>query len=281
METILCPADFSLCSQNAVKYAHELAQLMRARLLLFHWEPATAKPVAVLSNGQEYADQLHDAPDQPHQLEALALKLKNDYPESTVPVEVIPPGGPGGDTLTELFRQEKIDLVIVGYDMQEEFQQTFTATDLAVTIEKASCPVLIIPQQATFKPIWKIVYATDLKSEPAADCAFLLRLAHLFNAEIMLLHVLAQDGAGARELAIEALQKVYSKLPYRNVSFYIEASEVVEAGISEFISKNNADMLVVSNHPRKKCQHLLAGKFPHNTAYHMQLPLLIRQTSAQ
>lgn len=278
MVTFLCATDFTACSENAINYANDLAQLFNARIILFHSIQAVAPTFPIfggITPHERLEIELEERKEFLQRMETIKMHLEYQNPESNINFESQVRHGLAKDTIPDLIRQERVDLVIMGNEEANSLQEIFVGTIASDIIARSSCPVLIIPQSAAFRPLRRIVFASDLRHAPFIDLGFPLDMAALFNAEIMLLHILTDNLPEARDSAYEDLSKFYSSIPYKLVSLHLEYNPHIEEGISNFIRDNYADMLVISYHPRKAWQHLIPESPMQNQVYHTYLPMLI------
>jgi len=277
METILCPTDFSPADENAVLYADELAQRMNSRLVLFHNIYAPAPEVLSYGAGpytRPAKDMAHEEA-QRKKLEALKNTLENSDWGMPVQYDTKLRYGLTKETIPQIVREEHVDLVAIGHEGTEGLKEIFVGSVAADIIKNSPCPVLIIPPKATFKPLHKIVFATDLQGEPFLDVHLVLKLAGLFEAEILFLHVITNPSEENKVLAEDRLNHLHKRLPYKNVTFYQEPNPHIEEGISQFCRRHHADMLVMGYHPRTFWQDLFTQDYTQEMAYHTYLPLLI------
>lgn len=278
METILCPTDFSPVAENAVRYADELAQRMNSRMVLFHniYEPVVATDFS--SGGMPYVEPVRDASlrqEQENKLEALKTSLQQTDWGMPISYQTRISYGLIQDTLPELARQVQADLVVMGHQPPAGLEKIFRGSTTADAIKKLSCPVLVVPAGVSFKPLHKIVFATDLEGEPFTDVALVSKLAGLFDAELLFVHVLTDQAQETRERALTELERLHKRLNYKNAGFYTEANPHVEEGISQFTRRHQADMLVVGFHPRNLLQQLFTSDQVQEAVYHAFLPLLV------
>jgi nucleotide-binding universal stress UspA family protein len=278
METILCPTDFSASSENAIRYADELASRMNMRLVLFHNIAAPVTQALVAAGTAPAADRWRDQvreEEKKTQLEALKKVLENSSWGEPIPYETILRHGILLETIPQVARQEEADLIVIGNEGSEGLKEVLVGSVAESLIKNAPCPVLIVPPHATFKPLHKIVIATDLRGEPFVDVQWVLKLAALFDAEVLFFHVLKTDRPSYQAYAENELHRIYKSLPYKNATFYKEENSSIEEGISQFCRRHKADMLVMGYHPRTFWQHLLTENHTTEMAYHTYLPLLV------
>ena len=277
MKTILCPTDFSSGAENAVLYANELAQEMDTRLILFHSIFAPAAEVVSYGSGP-YTHPTKDLAyedAQRRKLEALKNSLANTDWGMPVQYEAKLRYGLIKDTIQQIIQEEHADLVVIGNEGAEGLKEIFVGSVAADIVKNATCPVLIIPPKATYKPLRKIVFATDLKGEPFLDVHAVITLASLFDAEILFLHIIPEANPVTSQLAQAELDRMKKQFPYQKATFYAEANAHIEEGISQFCRRHHADMLVMGYHPRSFWQHLFSQDYTQEMAYHTYLPLLV------
>jgi len=278
METIVCPTDFSAVSENAVRYADELAQRMNSRLVLFHTIGGPAVAEDLSSPDEPFGGPAREAglhQEQENKLQALKTRLQQT--DWGMPISYLTKISYGllQDTLPGLARQVQADLVVVGYQAPAGLQKIFRGSAAAGLIQKLSCPVLVVPAEASFKPLHKIVFATDLAGEPFTEVAFVSKLAGLFDAELLFVHVLTEPKQKTRAQALAALEKLHKRLAYKNASFSTETNPHVAEGINQFTRRHQADMLVMGFHPRNLLQELFISAHRPGLAYPAFLPLLV------
>jgi nucleotide-binding universal stress UspA family protein len=277
METILCPTDFSPAAENAIRYGYELAQRMSSRLILFHSIPEPADAIFVADKAL-----LSPAGPDPGYLQKQLYKLeaqKENLEKSewglplTYQTQII--YGQAQDTIPQVAHQVQADMIVLGQQQAGGLKSLLAKPVMAEVIKRVSCPVLVIPPKTTFRQVHRIVFATDLAGEPFTEVAFVMKLASLFAAEILFLYVLTSQAPEYRQQAQAELDLLHKRLPYKNVDFYTETNIDIEAGISQFCSRHQADMLVMAYHPGPRWQRLTAQDYTRDMAYHTRLPLLI------
>lgn len=278
METILCPTDFSPDSENAIRYADELAQRMNSSIVLFH---SISEPVGtdfVSYTGVPYPEPLPDPEYRQAQLTRLEeLKTTLQDTDWGMPIAYQTRIGYGAakDTIPQVARQVQADLIVLGKESTDRLKEIFLGSITGEVISHADCPVLLIPPSTVFRQIHRIVFATDLRGEPFIDVVFVSKLASLFGAQILFLHILTEEAPGARQQAQARLHLLHKRLTYKNASFFTESSAYIEQGISHFCHLHQADLLVMGYHPKRFWQQLFEQHHAHQVAYQADLPLLV------
>jgi nucleotide-binding universal stress UspA family protein len=278
METILCPTDFSPASTNALQYADQLAHWMQARLVLFHniYEPAM--PAHQSFGGVLYEEPIRDPGHRQallDRLEAWKEKLAGAGGSQPVPYESQVRYGETEDNIAAAALAHQAALVVLGSKHSEGLKQLLKGSVVDKVIRQAPCPVLIIPPHTVFKPLNRIVYASGLVGEAGPEAGFMARLAAMFQARILFLHILPEYSARDREQA-EAAYEVFShQLPATPTTFHLETHANIGEGISQFTQRHQADLLVMGYHPQRSWERFLFVNYTRKMAAHADLPLLI------
>ena len=141
METILCPTDFSLVSENAVRYADELAQRMNSRIVLFHsiYEPVGTDSISY--GGVPYSEPVRDAVHRKAQEEKLET-LKNSLQQTDwgmpIAYETKISYGITKDTIPQAAGQVQADLIVMGYEATTGLEQVLSGSVAADVIKSVA-----------------------------------------------------------------------------------------------------------------------------------------------
>jgi nucleotide-binding universal stress UspA family protein len=278
METIFCPTDFSPAAGNALQYANQLAHWLQARLVLFHNIPEPAMPAHQSFGGVLYAEPIRDPAHRQAQLarlEAWQDRLAGAGGSKPLRYESQVRYGPTQDNIAATALANGADLIVLGSKHGEGLRQLLKGSVVGEVIRQAPCPVLIIPPRAAFKPISRMVYASDLGDLKAAGAGFMARLAALFQTQVLFLHILQQYSDQERGKAEAAYDRFRQMLPQTDPAFHIETHAVIGEGLSQFCRRYQADLLIMGHHPQSSWENFLLGNHTTKLAAHADLPLLV------
>ncbi|WP_205504374.1 universal stress protein [Rufibacter psychrotolerans] len=251
MLTILCPTNFSASSENAIRYADEIAQRINSNIILFH---NIAEPVAaalVPAGGSLDAPAPEELCQEKKKLSKLKrIKAALETTEWGIPVSYETKLGHGEThrAITNLALEEKADLVVLAASSKQGMKEIVTQSLTGHVVRQAACPVLMIPNKTSFKPIRRMVLATDLRGFCVSDMTLVLKLASYFGAQLQLVHVLPTEDETARQFAMEELQRLSKRISYQRLSLHVEVNACTMKGISQFCQNQRADMLVMGTH---------------------------------
>jgi nucleotide-binding universal stress UspA family protein len=281
MKAILCVTDFTSSCDNAIDYANELARLLNSRLLLFHNIYNGAASGTRESNSEAYSQHSASgsaATDPQQRLEAVQRRLQYEATDNRITYEILVKHGLARANIAALVQQEQVELVVIGSEETNGLKEVLIGTVAGDIIAAVPCPVLIVPQQASFNPLRKMVFAVDQMGETQHNTAIVLQLARIFEAEILFLHVFPEEKAGANAMAEEEIYRLNSWHGYDKVSLHLVLNEHIEEGISQFTRKQRADMLVMGYHNDAPWRHLFTRDYTQEEAFHTYLPMLFTHT---
>jgi len=231
MKKILVPTDFSRNAKAAFKYAMKLAQLLEAQVTVVNIYHPSATVVnesplpidgALLQLNRERLAEFVASDDQASGMVSQRVEI-----------------GFAVDKLVELSDTGEFDLIVMGATGETGLmEKVFGKVSLSVAA-RANCPVLLVPQDASFSQIHKIMYATNFAAINMSVLLKIEKLSRNLNAKIHLVHVADQDKN------IQELEDLKKKLPSLNAVMDTIASESVADGLETYASENNTDWMVI------------------------------------
>ncbi|MFO7573777.1 MAG: universal stress protein [Bacteroidales bacterium] len=169
------------------------------------------------------------------------------------------------------------------YDMvmlQGHAEQSFWLEDSVImdVVHNVPCPVWIIPPDAKYQPLNKIIYATDYNEEDIKTLKGLIALAKPFDPEIMALHI-SNDDEFEKKLKSEGFATMLSeKAAYNKVSVKMiadqDGKDAVESLVKE-AEKVKANLIVVLKDNRNFFERIFKSSFTADLIRKVQLPILV------
>ncbi len=238
MKTIIAPTDFSPVSVNSCLFAAKLAEDIKADLLLFH---TMELPIAVA----EYpvTEDVFDEEGMEKELQALKNKLAAAT-NNKIKIKTKNILGSPEYEIKELTKTAKPFAVVMGTHSYSTLDRLFLGSTTAYTAKHLNYPVIVVPQNASYKAIKKIALASDLKNVYDLPASEIEMIVKLFNAELEIFY------AGKNENVINKNAIGNVMLDHRLVrldpKFYTVEDEDTLRGISALAEKNAIDMLIVT-----------------------------------
>ena len=261
--------DFSEEAWHALAYGLQLAKLVRALVWVQHvyyippdWAGEVSIPREALQN---YQQQMY------REFETIRQKLA-----MSPDVQLLIEHGDLIEQMNALIDREHIDLVVVG-NRGKGFLTNLLGSNTVKIIHHAHCSVLAVPEQATFPPFQRIVFAADLQGLSPPVLSYISQFTQHFPAPVDIMHVY-QEGDHDIENP-QRLDKIFDRVPH---TFYYEWTEDVEEGIQRHIEEHGNDLLMLVPRAHPLFDTLFQRSISRKLAYHSRVPLLaIRDPTAQ
>lgn len=242
MRTIIAPVNFSPNSKNAARYAADLALAAKADLHLLY---VLQLPVSVAEfPATDYVfNEMQEAGAQC--LEELWKELLKRT-EAKVNIFIHMEVGSIENKIEECCIRQKPFVVVMGTSA-DTWERTFTGGNLVIAVRRLPYPLIVVPENAAFKAISKVVLACDLNDISGGipvKTSFLKELKEIFNTrfEVVNIDTRGQQLQTATILETEAWKDCIREI-FPEVHFV--ETDNVEEGLGKYLGEHPADLLLV------------------------------------
>lgn len=271
MKKIIVLTDFSTTSQNASRHALSLAKEFDAALTLLNVTPPSVVVhdsmfASVMITQAEILQQNREQMDQ----EIGRLSNLDGQKITAIVIE-----GFLYDIISSMVSAEKTDLVVMGMKGKGESNSVFGSTTTAL-VRKSDFPILVIPENAAYKSIERITYASDFDSSIEMDrFETLVKIAGKFSAPLSILHVEKDD----RFTAEKALGKIKtnSRFSMLKHEFHTITEKDVILGINKFMEDNPCSLLAMVAHKHTLFERAFGKVHTREMSLQTKIPLLVLQ----
>jgi len=270
MKKIAVLTDFSETANKARDYAVQLAQELKAEVILiniYHVPIAGAHPdlyvdVTEMANGAE------------QRMKAQMTYLRLNY--SNIKFRSLCISGLMVDAVALFCDKENIDLVVMGTTGATGFIENMLGSNTSALIGAIKTPIIVVPGNATIKFPEKIIVANDLMISGDEKLFLPLKeIAVKTNSTIDFLFVVDDDHNMATKIQRLKASNFDAKFGVQYYPFHFINDENIEDGILEFIDTNDADLLTVVSHQRNFWQGLFHKSISKSIAKYAQMPILV------
>ncbi len=271
MKKFLVPTDFSDTAKNAARYALQLARdVVNASVVLYNAFDA----VSTGADGTTvFSDE--DARLTISNAALIAMKAElSDYADGT-DIAILAEEGDLIDNLQKLVHHQPVDLIIMGMNGATKLEEIFIGSTTLSVISHNIAPVLIIPPDATYRPIKNVVFASDFKDVDQTTPKIELRK---FLAMVRpKLHVVNVDEDHYVELT-EHYKEEKGKLNVILDGFepeyaFIRMYDFVES-INIFAEDRKADVIITVPRKHSFLEGIFKTSHTRKLAYHTHIPIL-------
>ncbi|MGB5370033.1 MAG: universal stress protein [Flavobacteriaceae bacterium] len=276
MTAILVPTDFSENAWNALKYGLELYKGRPCTFHLLHVNP-------ILSNVGDKKPMLKT----PQQVEEQVLKKSRVLLEKLLerigklPIEYDHTFVTHTtyaffvETIREMIRQQQIDLVLMGTKGAAGLKKLSLGSNTAAVMTKVKCPLLAIPQEATYRNLGDIAFPTDFRMAYSQNV--LKNLEEIIKTTKAALRVLYMSSKDA-ELDLEQQRNkgiLQDFLKSCELSFHHVDGRDLSVAVQYFTQSRNIDMIAMVAKNLNFLQRILFKPRIEEISYHVKLPFLV------
>lgn len=265
MKTIIVTTDYSDVSRNAAMYAAALAQRTGAKIILYHAFFVHVIPTEVPVNlpAAEELTSIH--------VEKLGKIAQEITQRFGIQVEFITDSIPVVDALPKLVTQHHAELVVMGMRGLGTIDQRVFGSITVAVIRQVKSPVLVVPEEARYRDLTKIMFACDYQSLASSNKLTPLKeLALTFNATVQVLHI-DQPGAENTGKKLPDIENLLQGVKHEYV--FLQEDDILE-GIEKGISEYQPDLLVMIPREHSFWDVLLNRSTTRKVAYQTHIPLL-------
>ena len=184
------------------------------------------------------------------------------------------------DTLVEHSKNPLCDLLILGTKGGGNWLDKLLGTVAIGVMQKAHCPVLIVPKAAKYTGIHQALFATSPDTFLEKDIRLALDFAGYFMTKLHFIHVdgVLEDPVSDRSRAVfeRILEQKGLFAPY---SIETVTATTVSEGINDYCLKNKMDLMIAVTHHRGFWENLTHYSVTKELAWHAHLPILCLHSS--
>jgi nucleotide-binding universal stress UspA family protein len=263
----LVPTDFSDNAFHAAVYAVTLAKAKPGSSihLLHVLTPVINDPVLIGDIVEEAVKSL----------EKIKVELKSRCSSCSISHSV-----KIGDTVSEIIKKANelnSGVVVMGIQGLDKTRRFFFGSNSRSLVDKATCPVLVIPETSVLKAPQKIVFATDYYDSDLEALQRLVPIAAAFNSEIVMVHIFDECDEEQSELIMMNFisNEIFKTIDYPHITYRVYYNERTSEGLKSFSESTGADLVVLSARKQNVFQKLFTKSVTKELAYNSGVPLLI------
>lgn len=276
--SILVPLDFSDFGEKSLRVAIYFAKKMNLEIIVLN---VYNSPISTGVNFIAYEATL--AIEEKKSVESLAKVIAENRGHvcddgSELVIKALSYKGEAAPSINKIAEEEDVSMIIIGTRGEKGILAKLLGSVAEEVLENAHCPVLIVPKNAEFEGIEKILFAAPLDSNDDKLINILLGFADIFSAHLECLHI--SDGFDEYETNksnFAALEEQYALIHPKRLSFkhsvkHQDLNTAEELQIE--IEHDDADMLVLLPKPRGFWGELFASSLTKKMAKMAHIPLL-------
>lgn len=265
MKTILVPTDFSAAAANAAEYAVHLSKDLKATVILLHVYhfPTSVSEVPIMVVTPEELEKQNNA-----LLKKEAARIKK---KTGAEVKYMAKPGLAVDEIIE--EGKKAALTVMGMRGAGKMGEALLGSITTTTLRKIQNPLLVIPDNASYKKPEVIVFATDYDPKINLQTIDTLKeFRNIFHSKIYVVNVKQKkESVAVKEVFSDTLE---NKLNDTEHVYYFAEKEDLAENINEFAKNHHADIIAIIPHHYNLMERLFHRSVSRKMAFHSSIPLL-------
>jgi nucleotide-binding universal stress UspA family protein len=240
MKLIIAPTDFSAISDNAIRYATDMAVAMGTNLMLVHVYqlPISFSEVPLVTISMDEIRKISEdkLAELKQNIVTITEKKLKIFTESRL--------GEVSEEITKLTEALAPFAIVMGTRGTTGAGRFFMGSNSISVIAKVGVPVFIVPPGVRFKPFKKVGLATDLVAViDNTPVSKIREMVQFFDAE---LHVLNVDYHHKRftPSTPEETMNMDSLLAGMNPLYDFIENKDIDQGLNDFAEKNDLDLVI-------------------------------------
>jgi len=278
MKTIVVPFDFSPNARKALSTALQLAKATASGVMVVHVVHQSPYKLAAAGNESEMnrlirQDEMDKKIALQQETEEIRQTLSLKFPAGQIlqkavyhPLVV--------EKIIELANAEDAGMIVMGTHGVSGLRKVLFGTNTANMISRSDIPVLAIPGDYEFKPVEKIVYASDLENLEA-ELKQIIPFAIALNAVIEVVHL--DFGENDKKINAEEAEKIIRNSPYQFIHLLIREANLNKPLLRQlktYTEVISPDWLVMFTKAKSMWDKLFLGSHTEEMSQALTLPLL-------
>lgn len=256
---ILVPVDFSDISINALRYAAAFACASGAGITILH----IADPDSIMNDIKGNLSPEH----------MIELLKAENYMKGIKTESVIKKGKVADLILAEAEKSEA-GLIVMGTQGAGTLSRNLVGTNTTKVVGKSKCPVLAIPEEASYTTVRRVVLAVDLHHRADQVISDVVATMKVIGAAVLLVYVDHKEILQHQHELDKLVSEIKAKTGYERIAGKVIKSDQFLVSIENFALDIEADILIMITHHRSILESLFDPSETKSFAYHTSIPLM-------
>ena len=270
MKLIIAPTDFSAISDNAIKYATDMATAMGTNLMLVNVYQLPISfsevPLVTISLDQIREISENKLAELKKNLQTITAGKLNIFTESRL--------GDVGEEIAKLTKTLSPFAIVMGTRGTTGAGRFFMGSNSKSVISKVGVPVFVIPPGIHFKPFKKVGLATDLEAVVDSTPVNKIRdFVQFYDAELHVLNVDYHRRHFTPSTPGETLN-MDSLLAGMNPLYDFIENKDIDQGLNDFAEKNNMDLLITLPKKHSMLERFFEKRVTRELIHETHIPIM-------
>jgi nucleotide-binding universal stress UspA family protein len=276
IKNIIVPTDFSVTSRNAYHYAKRLAITLDATITVLHVNQYFM-PIDEVAMGAISEDEVTKMSEEAmHEFVVDEdgidhWKMVRHMVKTTIMKGDLVP------ILVEMSKQNDTDMIVMGMTGMQDFIGKIIGSASLDVSNKAHCPVILVPRDAKWHKIEKVMYASNFTSITPKMVGNITDFALAVNAAVHFIHVEDATADYKSNVAKIIWTELFSADDAPSLSYEIhtiEAGDTIEQ-LQKYAQDNQINLMTFLSKHRTFWQNLIHTSVTQSMAISTEIPMMV------
>jgi nucleotide-binding universal stress UspA family protein len=275
MKAILVLTDFSHAAYRAALYASALTHQLEADQLIMYHSYELKQPAETVIPLPEPMDinRLHQ--ESIANLTILKDELRTFVYESSI-INIHTDDRPILVAVAAMAAEYQVELTIMGITGKSKMEQVLLGSNTLMMAKESTFPVLLVPPEARFEWIKRVVFACDLKNISESTPAKAIRsFVHALNAKLLVLNVDSENHDHFTPGTIHEQTMLHQLWDREDPEYHYHVHQDTAEGILQFTLEHNIQLLIAVPRQHTFFDRLLHGSLTKKLTFQTLVPLLL------
>ena len=267
---ILMPTDFSENSWNAISYALSFFKNVYTNFYFLHVEPTEWE-----QNEEDLQTVQVKAKNSATAFQVLLERLGNQQLNNKHQFYTSLERGHFVDSVREHVQERDIDFIVMGTQGASGYKEATVGSHSTEVITRVKCPVLVIPENASYREPKNITFPTDFNISYKNKVIHTLKQVCHFNESALSVLYLSKKSEDLTER--QEGNKAYLKEQLLEIdhSFHYTRNDTLEEAVQSFVTSHDTQMITMMAKNLNFFQHILFHPLAKKISYHKEIPFLV------
>ncbi len=181
------------------------------------------------------------------------------------------------DVISEVLRDPEVLMVMLSDKSQADYNYRDISKNFSEIINKSSCPVCVVPNEAPFNDPKNIIYASNYHEQDIENIVSIIKIARSVDAFVHVVHV-TSDKSFKETLTMKGLETEIKNLTnYQQVICKVIVSKDIIQGLDDYANIVDADRIAILRANKSLFQGLFGTNKTRDIVYKTNLPVIIYQ----
>lgn len=268
MKSILVPCDFSTASEQAFRFALDIAALSGGEVTVLHVINLTPNFIETLDINPYYVDSMSILSELKQQASVDFEEMKKKINTGSTIVKFVVEQGLLNQVVLKSVHQFNADLVVMATRGASGLGELLVGSNTERIVRSSPVPVFAIHKNQKVEQVKNIILPTAIELDKSTLIEKVKTLQAFFNARLHLLHVKTPDSKQKDHELKVSLENFARFYGLTNYSVAVKQGKTEEDGIIKFARQLDCSIIAMSTHGHTGLTHLMLGSIAEDVVNH-------------